>query len=311
MVSIGSPLLWGVFLSLLLIALAIDLGVIHKRSHELSFKEASVATLVWIVLALFFNYWLYHEYGSKPALEFLAAYVVEKALSVDNIFVFIMLFTYFGVPAKLQHRVLFFGIIGAVVFRGAFIFIGSLLLQQFHWILYLLGALLIYTGVKLLRNQELEVEPEKNMLVKFARKMIPVTSDFREDHFFVREGGRTWATPLFIVLIAVETTDVVFATDSIPAVFAITQDPFIVFTSNIFAILGLRALYFLLASAMQKFEYLQIGLAFVLSFIGIKMLASSVYPIPITWSLVVIGVTLTLSIVLSLVKSPGKAEAGA
>jgi tellurite resistance protein TerC len=299
-VSIGSPLLWISFLVFIGLALAIDLGVVHRRAHTLATREAAIATAVWIGIALLFNLWVFYEYGGELAAEFLTAYLIEKALSVDNIFVFIMLFSYFAVPPKLQHRVLFFGIIGAVIFRGIFIIGGAILLQRFHWIMYVLGILLIYTGYKLLRDKDIELEPESNPIVKFARKLVPVSDKYNEDHFFIREGGKWIATPLFIVLIAVETTDVVFAVDSIPAVFAITQDPFIVFSSNIFAILGLRALYFLLSSVMRKFAYLQIGLAFILCFIGVKMLVSGVFKIPTWISLAVIGGMLTVAVLASL-----------
>ena len=308
--TIGSPALWIGFLALIGVLLALDLGVFHRKAHEVRFKEALLYSLVWISIALVFNAWVYHRFGSDTALEFLTGYIIEKALSVDNIFVFILLFSYFKIPRYLQHRVLFFGILGALIMRGLFIVLGASLIQHFSWILYIFGVVLIYTGLKLFRENEVSVDAEKNPLFRFAKRVLSVTSDFRGTHFFVRENGKVLATPLFLVLLAVEMTDVVFAIDSIPAIFAITTDPFVVFSSNIFAILGLRALYFLLEGAMSRFVYLRVGLAAILSFIGLKMLIHGFYKVPIVFSLGVISGILTLAVVMSLIKTRNQRVTG-
>jgi len=298
--SVGTPALWVGFLIFVLAMLALDLGVFHRKAHVVRVREALGWTGVWIALALAFNAAVYFWFGRERALEFLTGYVIEKALSVDNIFVFIVIFGAFGVPAKLQHRVLFWGILGALVMRAIFILIGAALLSRFHWIAYVFGAFLIYTGIKLLFEREVEVHPERNRLFRWFQRVVPSVSDYRDGHFTVVEAGKRFATPLLLVLVAIEATDVVFAVDSIPAIFAVTTDPFIVFTSNIFAILGLRALYFALAGVMDKFHHLRVGLALVLAFVGAKMLIASFYKVPIVASLAVIVLLLAGSIIASL-----------
>jgi tellurite resistance protein TerC len=300
--SIGSPALWIGFTVFVLAMLALDLGVFHRQAHEVRVREALTWTAVWVSLALAFNVGVYLWFGRDAALEFLTGYVIEKALSVDNIFVFILIFSAFAVPAKLQHRVLFWGILGALVMRAVFIVLGAALLQRFHWVIYVFGAFLIFTGIKLLLQQGDEVHPERNPLFRLFRRFVPSVGDYRGAHFTVVEAGKLYATPLLLVLVAIEATDLVFAVDSIPAIFAVTLDPFIVYTSNIFAILGLRALYFALAGMMEKFHYLKIGLSAVLVFVGAKMLVSEVYAVPILASLFVIVALLGASIAASLLR---------
>jgi len=302
MESVGTPILWIGFTLFVLAMLGLDLGVFHRKAHEIHVREALLWTAVWIALALLFNAAVYFWFGPERALEFLTGYVIEKALSVDNIFVFLIIFSYFAVPAALQHRVLFWGILGALVMRAIFIFLGAALLQKFHWIIYIFGAFLVVTGVKLLLQRGSEVHPERNPMLRLFQRMVPSVSDYRGSHFSVVENGKRYATPLLLVLVAIEATDLVFAVDSIPAVFAITRDPFIVFTSNIFAILGLRALFFALAGVMGKFHYLRVGLALVLAFVGAKMMLADVYKIPIAASLAVVAVLLAGSIVASLIR---------
>ncbi|HSF44296.1 MAG TPA: TerC family protein [Thermoanaerobaculia bacterium] len=302
METIGTPLLLGLFLAFILGMLALDLGVFHRREHQVGAREATIWTLVWIALSLAFNLWVYLQFGPTKGLEFFTGYVIEKALSIDNIFVFIVIFRYFSVRPEHQHRILFWGILGALVLRGIFIVAGTALLARFDWIILVFGAFLVYTGFKILRAHETEVHPEKNPILKLFRRFVPMTSDYHGKHFFVREGGRLLATPLLLVLVVVEATDVVFAVDSIPAIFGITHDPFIVFTSNIFAILGLRALYFLLAGLMHKFRYLSVGLGLVLVFIGVKMLIHGWVEIPIVVSLGVVAFLLGGSVLLSLLR---------
>lgn len=298
-VSVGG---WIVFNLFVLFLLALDLGVFHRHSHAVSTKEAAIWSAVWIGLALVFNVGVYYFAGPEAGLQFFTGYLLEKSLSVDNIFVFVMLFSFFAVPPAYQHRVLFWGILGALIMRGALIGLGAYLIGQFHWILYLFGLFLVVTGIRLFMQKENEtIEPEKNPLVRGLRRFMPVTTGYRGEKFLVREGGKLAATPLLVVLLVVETTDLLFAFDSIPAIFAITQDPFIVYTSNVFAILGLRALYFLLASVMGRFRYLKMGLSGILVFIGVKMLIMDIYHMPITLSLGVIAVVLTLSVIASLV----------
>lgn len=300
--SVGTPLLWIGFILFVLAMLGLDLGVFHRRAHEVRVREALLWTAVWVALALLFNVGLYFWFGPERALEFLTGYVIEKALSVDNIFVFLVIFSYFAVPAALQHRVLFWGILGALVMRAIFIFLGAALLQKFHWVIYIFGAFLVVTGVKLLLQRGSEVHPERNPLFRLFQRLVPSVSDYRGSHFSVVENGKRYATPLLLVLVAIEATDIVFAVDSIPAIFAITRDPFIVFTSNIFAILGLRALFFALAGVMGKFHYLRVGLALVLAFVGAKMMLTDLYKIPIVASLAVVAALLTGSIVASLIR---------
>ncbi len=304
--SIGTPWLWIGFLAFVLAMLVLDLGVFQRKAHAISVREALIWTGVWIALALLFNLGVYHWFGAEHALEFLSGYVIEKALSVDNIFVFIVVFSVFAVPAKFQPRVLMWGILGALVLRAVFIVLGAALLHRFHWVSYFFGAFLVFTGAKLLFQREGEVHPERNPLFRLFRRLVRSVGDYREGHFVVVENGKRYATPLLLVLVAIETTDIVFAVDSIPAIFAITTDPFIVFTSNIFAILGLRALYFALAGMMGRFHYLKIGLSIVLAFVGAKMLIAGVYKVPIVVSLLIIASVLVVSVVASLFRPPAK-----
>jgi tellurite resistance protein TerC len=321
------------FTGLVLCLLSLDLGVFHKKAHAVSFKEATIWTCVWVTLAMLFNVGLYfyakwtfpHNEalmafpGFNPdaaalqvALEFLAGYLVEQSLSIDNIFVFVLVFTYFKVPPKYQHRVLFFGILGALIFRGIFIAIGSALMQ-YKLVVVLLGAFLVYTGIRMMFHGDQKLEPEKNPLIKWFKKIMPVSHDMEGQKFFSRKGGVLHATPLFIVLLVLEATDVVFAIDSVPAIFALTREPLIVFTSNIFAILGLRSLYFLLAGAVDKFHLLKYGLAIVLTFVGLKMTVLSwIFKghFPIGWSLGIIAGTITASILLSLAFPQKEHESG-
>jgi tellurite resistance protein TerC len=302
--SVGTPALWIGFTLLVLAMLGIDLGVFHRRAHEVRVREALLWTVVWISLALLFNVGVYFRFGSERALEFLTGYLIEKALSVDNIFVFLVLFSYFAVPPALQHRVLFWGIVGALVMRAIFIFLGAALLQNFHWVIYIFGGFLVFTGVKLLLQKGSEVHPERNPLFLQFKRLIPAVGDYRGPRFTVVENGKRYATPLLLVLIAIEATDIVFAVDSIPAIFAVTRDPFIVYSSNIFAILGLRALYFVLAGVMGKFHYLSVGLALVLIFVGVKMTMTDIYKLPVAISLAVVALLLSGSVALSLLRPP-------
>src|SRR5687768_8898141 len=304
MESIASPTLWIIFSVFVLGMLALDLGVFNRKAHEVRMKEAVTWSIVWVALSLAFNWWIYHKFGSQKALEFLTGYLIEKALSVDNIFVFVVLFASFAVPKIYQHRVLFWGVLGALLMRAIFIGLGAALVSRFHWIMYVFGVILIYTGIKLMKEGEAEPHPERNPIYKFARRLMPATPEYHGKHFVIMKEGRRYATPLLLVLIAIEATDVVFAVDSIPAIFAITTDPFIVYTSNIFAILGLRNLYFVVAGFMEKFHYLKVGLAFVLLFVGAKMLIMDFYKIPIVVSLGVVAGILVLSVVISVLKPP-------
>jgi tellurite resistance protein TerC len=290
--------LWGAFNLFVLAMLALDLFIFHRQAHEVRPREAAAWSVVWVALALVFGAGVYTFMGREAGLEYFAGYVIEKALSVDNIFVFVLIFSVFRVPAQYQHRVLFWGVLGALVMRGVMIAAGAFLIARFHWILYLFGAFLVITGIRMLRQHEAELHPESNPVMRLVRRIIPVTSTYAGQKFFVREraGGRLLATPLFVVLALVETTDLIFAVDSIPAIFAVTQDPFIVYSSNVFAILGLRALYFLLADVIQRFHYLKAGLSLVLMFVGIKMLVADVYKIPIGVSLGIILLTLAAAI---------------
>lgn len=290
---------WIIFNAFVLLMLALDLGVFHRKTHTVSLKEALTWTSVWVVLALVFNAILYFWKGQQQALEFFTGYLVEKALSVDNIFVFIMIFTYFRIPSQYQHKVLFWGILGALVMRVIFIFAGVALIEKFHFTIYFFGALLIYTGYKMFNQSHAKIDPEKNPVIRFFKRFMPVTTDLHEDKFFVKKDGKRFATPLFLVLILIETTDLIFAVDSIPAILAITQDQFIVYTSNVFAILGLRSLYFALAGIVHRFWLLSYGLAVVLVFVGIKMILIDFYKIPIEWSLLFIATIITGSILLS------------
>lgn len=299
--SIGTPALWIGFTAFILAMLALDLGVFHRKAHAIRVREALLWSILWVTLALLFNAGVYVWFGPERALEFLTGYLIEKALSVDNLFVFLVLFSYFAVPASLQHRVLFWGIVGALVMRAGFIMAGAALLQTFHWIIYIFGAFLVYTGIKLLAARENGVQPERNVMLRLLRRIAPTVPEYHGSRFLVKVSGRWFATPLLAVLVVIEATDIVFAVDSIPAIFAITADPFIVFTSNIFAILGLRALYFLLAGMLGKFRYLKVGLGLVLAFVGGKMLLAGIVHVPIGLSLGIIAGLLGLSVAASLV----------
>ena len=292
---------WTCFIGFVLVMLALDLGVFHRKSHEIKIKEALIWSAVWISLALAFNYGIYVFMGKEKAIEFLTGYVIEKSLSIDNLFVFIMLFTYFNVNTKYQHKVLFWGILGALVMRAIFIFAGVALINKFHWIIYVFGVLLVFTGIKMLFHKDEKIDPDKNPLVRLFKKFFPVTDQEHGDKFFVKMKGRTFATPLFIVLLIVEFTDLIFAVDSIPAILAITNDTFIIFTSNVFAILGLRALYFALAGITKYFYYIKYGLSAILVFVGIKMTIVDFYKVPILYSLFTIASILLISIIVSLV----------
>lgn len=304
---------WGAFIALVLGMLALDLGVFHKKAHKVSVKEAAIWSGVWVTLSLLFAlavylFWPDPSLRGQKGVEFLTGYLIEKSLSIDNIFVFVLIFTFFKVPALYQHRVLFWGVFGAIVMRAIFIGLGATLVKEFQWILYIFGAFLVYTGYKLLFGKEDENEGDlsNNKILLFLRKRMRITEEYHGQNFFVIKEGLRYATPLFLVLVLVEITDLIFAVDSIPAIFAVTQDTFIVFTSNILAILGLRSMYFLLADIIHRFVYLKTGLAIVLAFIGVKLLLLEVYKIPTVVSLgVVIGV-LTISIVASLMKTRGQ-----
>ena len=284
--------------------LAVDLFVFHRKAHEVKLGESVWWTAFWIVLALLFALGIYVWRGPVDGVSFLTGYVIEKSLSVDNIFVFILMFSFFRVDPRYQHKVLFWGILGALVMRAVFIFAGITLIQKFHWVIYLFGAFLIYTGIRMAFHRETEIHPEKNPVLRIFRRFVPVTEDYRDDRFFVRENARRLATPLFIVLLFIETTDIVFAVDSIPAVIAITRNPFIVYTSNVFAILGLRALYFALAGTMKIFRFLHYGLSVILAFIGTKMLISDIYEMPVVIALGVVAGILAISVLASVFKPP-------
>ncbi len=298
--SIGSPTLVIGFIVFVLTMLGLDLGVFHRKQRAVSFREAAIWSSVWIALALAFNVGVYFWFGAQTGLEFFTGYVIEKALSVDNLFVFVAIFSYFGISPSYQHRVLFWGIIGALVMRALFIVVGGTMLSHFHWTTYLFGGLLLLTGVKLLRQKGSEVAVDQTLAVRILRRLFQVTERHHGARFFVRERGRLFITPLFLALVTIELSDLIFAVDSIPAIFAITSDPFIVFTSNIFAILGLRSLYFLLAGMLGKFNYLKVGLSAILIFVGLKMLASGAVEIPVVASLAVIGCLLIGSVLASL-----------
>jgi len=305
--SVGTPGLWIGFTVFILTLLALDLGVFHRKAHQVRFGEALTWSIVWIALALLFNAGVYLWFGPQKGLEFTTGYLIEKALSVDNIFVFLVIFSYFAVPAAFQHRVLFWGIVGALAMRAVFIVLGAALLQKFHWVIYLFGGFLVLTGVKLLIQRDAEVHPERNPVYRLFKRFVPSVEGYRDARLTVVEQGRRCATPLLLVLVAIEATDLMFAIDSIPAIFAVTSDPFIVYTSNIFAILGLRALYFLLSGVMEKFHYLQVGLALVLAFVGVKMLVVDLYKVPIGASLAVVATLIAGSIAISLLRPRPKA----
>ena len=292
---------WVGFNILIFVLIAIDLGLLHKKSHVISVKEALIWSAGWIFISLTFNVGIYFWFGYDSALQFLTGYLIEKSLSVDNIFVFAILFSYFKVPPEHQHKVLMWGILGALVMRGALIAIGTALITNFHWIIFVLGAFLVYTGIKMALQKEISVNPEKNPVVNLAKKFIPISDDYDGDKFVTTVNGKKTFTPLLVVLLVVEVTDLMFAVDSIPAIFAITTDAFIVYTSNVFAILGLRALYFALSGVLNMFHYLKYGLGMVLSFVGTKMLISEFYIIPIPLALGAVAAILAISIVASIV----------
>ena len=299
----SNQILWWIVFNIFVLAmLTLDLGIFHRKAHEVKVKEALVWSFVWIGLALLFNVGVYFWQGPQTALEFLTGYLIEKSLSVDNIFVFLLIFSYFRVPALYQHKVLFWGILGALIMRAIFIVAGVALIQKFHWMIYIFGGLLILTGIKMALQKDMEIHPERNPVLRLFQRFIPVTKDYEDDKFFFKRSGRYFATPLFITLLIVETTDLIFAVDSIPAILAITTDPFIVYTSNVFAILGLRALFFALAGIMQLFHYLHYGLSAILVFVGIKMLLADLYKTPVGISLGVVAGFLLISVIASIIR---------
>ncbi len=298
----NTPLFWLAFNAFVVGLLLLDLLVFNRKAHEIKLREALCWSVFWVTLSLCFNLLVYRTMGHEAGLQWLTGYLVEKALSVDNLFVFLLIFSYFKVPAQYQHRILFWGVLGALLLRAVFILVGGALLARFHVLLYLLGAFLVYTGVRMgVGGNEPEIDPENNPVVRFLSRHLPITRQMEGGRFFVRKDGLRFATPLFVVLVMVETTDVVFAADSIPAILAITRDTFVVFTSNVFALLGLRAMYFALASMMRLFHYLHYGLALILVFIGGKILLESVVPISMPVALGVVGGLLSLSVLASVV----------
>jgi tellurite resistance protein TerC len=292
---------WAGFVAFVLAMLALDLGVFHREAHEVRPKEAAIWTAVWVALALVFAAGLFLLYGHEVGLTFLTGYIIEESLSIDNIFVIVLIFDYFRVPRISQHRVLFYGILGALVMRGLFIGLGAVLIARFHWILYIFGGMLVITGVRMAFRGDEEFNGEENAVVRVVRRFMPISQDYQGKHFFTMEAGQRVATPLLLVLVLVEFTDLIFAIDSIPAIFGVTQDPFIVFTSNIFAILGLRSLYFLLAAVVDRFYLLKYGLALILTFVGVKMLGEHFFEIDIVLSLVIILGILAAAIVASMI----------
>jgi tellurite resistance protein TerC len=288
--------------------LVLDLGVFHRRAHTIKFREALAWSVAWIILAAIFAVVIFFWHGRIPALEFVTGYVIELSLSVDNLFVFLLIFRFFQVPPLHQHKVLFWGILGALIMRGIFIAAGVGLIQRFHWIIYVFGAFLVYSGIKLFLQGEAEIHPEKNPVLRLFRRWVPVTKDYEGDKFFVRRAG-LYATPLFVVLLVVETTDLLFAVDSIPAILAITRDAFIVYTSNVFAILGLRSMYFALAGMMEMFRYLHYGLSLVLIFVGAKMLVSHYFEIPTHVALATVAGVLAISVIASMANPKKKLSA--
>jgi len=293
--------LWIGFNLFVVLMLVLDLGVFHRKSAVISVKEALIWTCVWIFLAFLFNIFVFYQLGEEKAFEFFTGYLIEKSLSVDNIFVIILIFSYFNVPAAYQHKVLFWGIMGALVMRVCFILAGVELIHKFHWLIYIFGGFLIFTGIRILTQGDLKLNPEKNPVVKFVRRIFRVTRDFEGDRFFIRREKILWATPLFVVVVLIEATDLIFAVDSIPAILAVSDDPFIVYTSNVFAILGLRSLYFALAGMEKYFTHLKYGLSAILIFVGVKMCIADLYKVPIEISLAFIILTLAVSVLTSMV----------
>ena len=296
-------MLWIGFILLVFLMLALDLGIFHRKAHVIKIKESLFLSVFWISIAIMFNIGIYFWLGPQSALEFMTGYVIEKALSVDNLFVFLMIFSYFHVSSIYQHKILFWGILGALIMRAIFIATGITLIEKFHEIIYIFGAFLIITGIKMALHGDKKIEPEKNPVLKYLRKIIPVTENYDGDNFFVKRGTKYLATPLFVVLVVVESTDVLFAVDSIPAILAITTDPFIVYTSNVFAILGLRALYFALAGIMPMFYYLNYGLSAILAFVGTKMLISDFYKVPTMVSLSIVAGILVIAVIFSVARA--------
>jgi len=300
---VNETLILVVLTIVVVVMLILDLGVFHRKAHVIRIKEALIWSAVWISLALLFNIGVFFWFGSEKALLFLTGYLIEESLSVDNLFVFMVIFSYFKVPPIYQHRVLFWGILGALIMRAVFIFTGVTLITKFHWLIYIFGVFLIVTGIRMIFQTETEVHPERNPVLKLFRKIMPISDTYQNGKFFIKQAGRTLATPLFVVLLVVETSDVMFALDSIPAIFAITVDPFIVYSSNIFAILGLRSLYFALAGIMGLFQYLHYGLSAILIFVGIKMMIAEFYKMPVGIALGVVAAILLISILASLWRS--------
>ena len=298
---INSTILWVSFNVFVLAMLVLDLGVFHRKAHVVTVREALGWTVVWITLALIFNLLIYYYFGKDKALEFFTGYLIEKSLSVDNIFVIIIIFAYFQVPQAYQHKVLFWGILGALVMRIIFILVGVELIHRFHWLIYIFGAFLVITGIRMLTSGEIKIDPDKNPLIRFFRKFFPVTDSFEGDQFFVVKNGKRWITPLFLVVVIIETTDLIFAVDSIPAILAISEDAFIVYTSNVFAILGLRSLYFALAGIEKNFHYLKYALSAILVFVGVKMCIADWIKIPVEMSLIIIAFVLMISVLMSFI----------
>jgi tellurite resistance protein TerC len=296
----GTPLVWIGFNLFVLASIALDLGVFHRRLHKVSLREAGFFTLLWVALSILFGLGVLHYSGKQAALEFFTGYLIEKALSVDNLFLFLVVFRTFAIDDRLQHRILEWGILGALVMRGLMILAGAELIERFSWVLYVFGAFIVYAGIHMLFVKKEKIQPEKSFIFRFANKHLRVTRDYGGERFFVRSSGRLYATPLFLVLLVVEITDITLAIDSIPAIFGITKDPFIVYTSNVLAILGLRAMYFLLAGVLSRLRFLTVGLSFVLTFIGAKMIAHKWVDIPVHISLLIVAGILLLALVASL-----------
>ena len=303
--------LWVAFNVFVLVMLALDLGVFHRKSHVVGVREALIWSVVWISLALLFNLWLYLTRGPELALQFLTGYLIEKSLSVDNIFVFLLVFSYFKVPPLYQHKVLYWGILSALVMRAILIVAGAALIKNFHWVIYLFGAFLVFTGIKMALQKGHGLDPGRNPVVRLFKRFMPVTPDFVGSRFFTHVDGRLWATPLFVTLLVVEVSDLIFAVDSIPAIFAVTNDAFIVYTSNAFAILGLRALFFALAGIMDRFHYLKLGLSVILVFVGVKMLLTDIFKIPMGASLAIIALVLAAAVTASLLRPRNETEENA
>lgn len=293
-------MMWLGFGAIILVMFVVDLGIFSRKSHEIKFREALAWTLAWVFLALVFNVWIYFEMGPTKALEFFTGYLIEQSLSVDNLFVFIMIFSFFHITKVHQPKILKWGIIGALVMRAIFIMTGIELIERFHWIIYVFGGILVVTGLKMAFGGDEKIDPEKNLLIRLVRRFVPITKRIRDDRFFIKKGGVRAATPLFLALVMIESSDLIFAVDSIPAVLAVSRDPFIVYTSNVFAIMGLRSLYYLLSNVMEMFVYLKLGVSMILVYVGVKMLLVDIYHIPIIFSLGTIVGVLLISILTSI-----------